>query len=101
MTIIIVIYMFFQNQPLKRSTSKGPAAIDYLCCWSKPASFSQVRLQTQPKPKPGETLLYRGTFDCFKKTLAKEVRAHAVVIAGIINGMKVSLALAYVSPSCL
>lgn len=34
---------------------------------------SQVRLQTQPKPKPGESLLYAGTLDCFKKTLAKEV----------------------------
>lgn len=33
----------------------------------------QVRLQTQPKPKPGESLLYAGTVDCFKKTLAKEV----------------------------
>uniref|UniRef100_A0A3Q2DY20 Solute carrier family 25 member 20 n=1 Tax=Cyprinodon variegatus TaxID=28743 RepID=A0A3Q2DY20_CYPVA len=31
-----------------------------------------VRLQTQPKPKPGESLLYAGTIDCFKKTLAKE-----------------------------
>lgn len=38
--------------------------------------FSQVRLQTQPKPKPGESLLYAGTIDCFKKTLAKEVRTH-------------------------
>lgn len=54
----------------------------------QPASFSQVRLQTQPKPKPGETLLYRGTFDCFKKTLAKEVSMRAVVISGIINYMK-------------
>lgn len=35
---------------------------------------SQVRLQTQPKPKPGESLVYAGTMDCFKKTLAKEVR---------------------------
>lgn len=41
--------------------------------------FSQVRLQTQPKPKPGESLIYAGTIDCFKKTLAKEVRMHVVV----------------------
>lgn len=34
----------------------------------------QVRLQTQPKPKPGESPLYAGTIDCFKKTLGKEVR---------------------------
>lgn len=38
-----------------------------------------MRLQTQPKPKPGESLLYAGTIDCFKKTLAKEVRAHTNV----------------------
>lgn len=47
--------------------------------------FSQVRLQTQPKPKPGETLLYKGTFDCCKKTLAKEVRVDVVFISLIIN----------------
>lgn len=47
--------------------------------------FSQVRLQTQPKPKPGETLLYKGTFDCFKKTLAKEVRVDVVFISLILN----------------
>lgn len=35
---------------------------------------AQVRLQTQPKAKPGESLMYAGTLDCFKKTLAKEVR---------------------------
>ncbi len=43
---------------------------------------SQVRLQTQPKPKPGESLLYSGTIDCFKKTLAKEVRRHVAVVSG-------------------
>uniref|UniRef100_H2TUX4 Solute carrier family 25 member 20 n=1 Tax=Takifugu rubripes TaxID=31033 RepID=H2TUX4_TAKRU len=37
-----------------------------------PLDTIKVRLQTQPKPKPGETVLYKGTFDCFKKTLAKE-----------------------------
>lgn len=45
--------------------------------------FSQVRLQTQAKPKPGESLLYAGTIDCFKKTLAKEVRMPAALISGI------------------
>lgn len=33
----------------------------------------QVRLQTQPKPLPGQSLQYSGTFDCFKKTLVQEV----------------------------
>ncbi|XP_073324111.1 mitochondrial carnitine/acylcarnitine carrier protein isoform X2 [Pagrus major] len=37
-----------------------------------PLDTIKVRLQTQPKPKPGETLLYKGTIDCFKKTLAQE-----------------------------
>lgn len=42
--------------------------------------FSQVRLQTQPKPQPGQSLLYAGTIDCFKKTLAKEVRMRVDLI---------------------
>ncbi|KOB57037.1 Mitochondrial carnitine/acylcarnitine translocase [Operophtera brumata] len=32
----------------------------------------KVRLQTMPVPKPGETAVYRGTYDCFKKTIQKE-----------------------------
>ncbi|XP_062257813.1 cAMP-dependent protein kinase type II-alpha regulatory subunit-like isoform X1 [Platichthys flesus] len=39
-----------------------------------PLDTIKVRLQTQPKPKPGEKLIYGGTIDCFKKTLAKEVK---------------------------
>lgn len=46
-------------------------------------SLSQVRLQTQPKPKPGESLLYAGTIDCCKKTLAKEVSMHTDANSGI------------------
>lgn len=42
---------------------------------------AQVRLQTQPKPRPGESALYRGTLDCFKKTLAKEG------VLGLYKGM--------------
>ncbi|CAL8402318.1 unnamed protein product [Arctogadus glacialis] len=37
-----------------------------------PLDTIKVRLQTQPLPKPGETLAYTGTIDCFRKTLAKE-----------------------------
>ncbi|XP_009074809.1 PREDICTED: mitochondrial carnitine/acylcarnitine carrier protein [Acanthisitta chloris] len=36
------------------------------------AGSDPVRLQTQPKPQPGQPLLYSGTFDCFRKTLVKE-----------------------------
>ncbi|XP_038135844.1 cAMP-dependent protein kinase type II-alpha regulatory subunit-like isoform X2 [Cyprinodon tularosa] len=46
-----------------------------------PLDTIKVRLQTQPKPKPGESLLYAGTIDCFKKTLAKEG------VKGLYRGM--------------
>lgn len=55
-----------------------PFLYGFLVSIQSASSFSpQVRLQTQPKPKPGESLLYAGTIDCCKKTLAKEVRMHA------------------------
>lgn len=34
---------------------------------------SKVRLQTQPRPGPGQIPLYTGTLDCAKKIMAKEV----------------------------
>ncbi|XP_055726114.1 mitochondrial carnitine/acylcarnitine carrier protein-like [Salvelinus fontinalis] len=37
-----------------------------------PLDTTKVRIQTMPVPSPGESPLYRGTFDCFKQTLAKE-----------------------------
>ncbi|XP_072238263.1 mitochondrial carnitine/acylcarnitine carrier protein isoform X2 [Leuresthes tenuis] len=46
-----------------------------------PLDTIKVRLQTQSKPKPGETLAYAGTIDCFKKTLAKEG------VKGLYKGM--------------
>lgn len=33
----------------------------------------QVRLQTQPPSLPGQPPMYSGTFDCFRKTLIREV----------------------------
>lgn len=33
----------------------------------------KVRLQTMPPIKPGETPLYKGTFDCAMQTIRKEV----------------------------
>ncbi|KFV81783.1 Mitochondrial carnitine/acylcarnitine carrier protein, partial [Struthio camelus australis] len=44
-------------------------------------SSCQVRLQTQPKPQPGQPLLYSGTFDCFRKTLVREG------VRGLYKGM--------------
>ena len=35
-------------------------------------SFLQVRLQTQPKPAPGQPAMYAGTLDCVKKTVKHE-----------------------------
>ncbi|XP_070815724.1 cAMP-dependent protein kinase type II-alpha regulatory subunit-like isoform X2 [Chaetodon trifascialis] len=46
-----------------------------------PLDTIKVRLQTQPKPKPGQSLVYAGTLDCFKKTLAKEG------VKGLYKGM--------------
>ncbi|XP_061730233.1 cAMP-dependent protein kinase type II-alpha regulatory subunit-like isoform X2 [Nerophis ophidion] len=46
-----------------------------------PLDTIKVRLQTQAKPKPGESLMYAGTIDCFKKTLAKEG------VKGLYKGM--------------
>ncbi|XP_061583112.1 cAMP-dependent protein kinase type II-alpha regulatory subunit-like [Cololabis saira] len=46
-----------------------------------PLDTIKVRLQTQPKAKPGEILEYAGTIDCFKKTLAKEG------VKGLYKGM--------------
>lgn len=34
----------------------------------------QVRLQTQPKASPTQYVLYTGTYDCFRKTVSREVR---------------------------
>ncbi|KAK4874112.1 hypothetical protein RN001_013472 [Aquatica leii] len=37
-----------------------------------PLDTVKVRLQTMPKPAPGQPPLYTGTLDCIKKTIAKE-----------------------------
>lgn len=37
-----------------------------------PMDTIKVRLQTMPLPKPGEKALYRGTWDCFSKTIKRE-----------------------------
>uniref|UniRef100_A0AAY4AY82 Mitochondrial carnitine/acylcarnitine carrier protein n=1 Tax=Denticeps clupeoides TaxID=299321 RepID=A0AAY4AY82_9TELE len=46
-----------------------------------PLDTIKVRLQTQSKPSPGQSALYAGTFDCFKKTLAREG------VKGLYKGM--------------
>jgi len=37
-----------------------------------PLDTIKVRLQTMPVPGPGESPMYKGTFDCAKKTIEKE-----------------------------
>lgn len=37
-----------------------------------PLDTIKVRLQTMPKPEPGQPLLYAGTYDCAKKTVQRE-----------------------------
>ncbi|KAH9381914.1 hypothetical protein HPB48_017294 [Haemaphysalis longicornis] len=37
-----------------------------------PLDTIKVRLQTMPKPGPGELPRYTGTFDCAKKTIVRE-----------------------------
>ncbi|KAK7866013.1 hypothetical protein R5R35_008528 [Gryllus longicercus] len=46
-----------------------------------PFDTVKVRVQTMPKPRPGEKPLYTGTLDCAKKTLAAEG------IRGLYKGM--------------
>ncbi|XP_061430099.1 mitochondrial carnitine/acylcarnitine carrier protein [Lethenteron reissneri] len=50
-----------------------------------PLDTIKVRLQTQPRPLPGESPLYAGTFDCCRKTLAKEG------LRGLYKGMAAPL----------
>ena len=37
-----------------------------------PFDTIKVRLQTQPKPAPGQPPMYAGTLDCVKKTVKHE-----------------------------
>lgn len=50
-----------------------------------PLDTIKVRLQTMPVPGPNQTLLYNGTIDCAKKTIAREG------IRGLYKGMAAPL----------
>ncbi|XP_076056587.1 carnitine/acylcarnitine carrier protein colt, mitochondrial isoform X2 [Oratosquilla oratoria] len=50
-----------------------------------PLDTIKVRLQTQPKPEPGQSLLYKGTWDCASKTVRKEG------VRGLYKGMAAPL----------
>ncbi|KAH8022091.1 hypothetical protein HPB51_021814 [Rhipicephalus microplus] len=56
-----------------------------------PLDTIKVRLQTMPKPGPGESPRYTGTFDCAKKTIVREVMTpmFAVCFFGFGIGKKI------------
>lgn len=58
------------------------------CCvvTGHPLDTIKVRLQTMPKPAPGQAPLYRGTFDCAMKTVGREG------FFGLYKGMAAPLA---------
>ncbi|XP_044764677.1 congested-like trachea protein [Coccinella septempunctata] len=72
------------------------SAIEYFVCGGfggictvivgHPLDTVKVRLQTMPVPKPGEQALYKGTFDCFSKTIRNEG------FKGLYKGMGAPLA---------
>uniref|UniRef100_A0A7M4FGM5 Solute carrier family 25 member 20 n=1 Tax=Crocodylus porosus TaxID=8502 RepID=A0A7M4FGM5_CROPO len=55
-----------------------------------PLDTIKVRLQTQPKPQAGQSPLYSGTFDCFRKTLVREIQAASgeIKYSGPVDCMK-------------
>ncbi|CAB3365895.1 Hypothetical predicted protein [Cloeon dipterum] len=61
-----------------------------------PLDTIKVRLQTMPRPKPGETPLYAGTFDCAKKTVQREgVKGLYKGMAAPITGVAPIFALSF------
>lgn len=61
-----------------------------------PLDTIKVRLQTMPKPAPGESPLYLGTWDCAKKTVQKEgVKGFYKGMAAPITGVAPIFALSF------
>lgn len=60
-----------KTSPIKEFFAGGFGGI-CLVASGHPLDTIKVRLQTMPKPGPGQEPLYKGTFDCAKKTVAKE-----------------------------
>ncbi|XP_015117777.1 congested-like trachea protein [Diachasma alloeum] len=57
--------------PVKYFISGGVGGI-FTVITGHPLDTIKVRLQTAPKPAPGESPLYKGTWDCATKTVTKE-----------------------------
>jgi solute carrier family 25 carnitine/acylcarnitine transporter 20/29 len=58
--------------PFKDFIAGGVGGV-FLVIIGHPPDTIKVRLQTMPRPKQGEVPLYKGTIDCVKKTIKKEV----------------------------
>lgn len=67
-TVQLSLFRVWQTiVPLLLTVSSDSRTWLYLNFWF------QVRLQTQPPSLPGQPPMYSGTFDCFRKTLFREV----------------------------
>uniref|UniRef100_A0A3B4X0G2 Mitochondrial carnitine/acylcarnitine carrier protein-like n=1 Tax=Seriola lalandi dorsalis TaxID=1841481 RepID=A0A3B4X0G2_SERLL len=60
--------------PLKNFVAGGVGGACLLLA-GHPLDTIKVRLQTQPKASCTQYVLYTGTYDCFRKTVSKEVQA--------------------------
>lgn len=70
--------------PLKSFLTGGFGGICNVLC-GHPLDTIKVRLQTMPTPPPGVDPMYKGTFDCAKKTIANEG------VRGLYKGMSAPL----------
>lgn len=59
------------SSPIKYFLSGGFGGVCTVLA-GHPMDTIKVRLQTMPLPKPGETAIYKGTWDCLSKTIQKE-----------------------------
>lgn len=76
-----------KSNPYKDFVSGGVGGV-CLVVAGHPLDTIKVRLQTMPPTKPGETPLYRGTFDCAMQTIKKEgffglYKGMAAPVAGV------------------
>ncbi|TRZ03989.1 hypothetical protein DNTS_018902, partial [Danionella cerebrum] len=90
-SLVKLIKMAKQQQqtisPVKNFIAGGLGGV-CLVSVGHPLDTVKVRSQTQPKPLPGGSPLYAGTFDCFRKTLAREgmrglYKGMAAPVAGV------------------
>ncbi|XP_017723437.1 PREDICTED: mitochondrial carnitine/acylcarnitine carrier protein [Rhinopithecus bieti] len=74
--------------PLKNLLAGGFGGV-CLVFVGHPLDTVKVRLQTQPPSLPGQPPMYSGTFDCFRKTLFREVSTYrSGALAGFGLGKK-------------